>query len=268
MAGFGIIKNQLCNVLVKSPRFKYIYCITLLYMRLELNIYNINNSILEYNYNEALRKIILLYLAKTDDSLARLFHDDPHYIFSFSSVLGRSHSNKYGIFIKRGVLFVSSPDKDFIFTLLKSFLKFPIFEIGLSNSTKFAVSNMRILDNLSYSSPLKLMTLSPIILKRDNKYIAIDKDSNEDDVNLWIDTLKYSVKSRYKFFTGNTIDNIGIEINRSDFKTKYIKIKDQRYLCSEGRLEIRADREVLEFINDVGLGMKQKFGFGYIEVIK
>lgn len=237
-------------------------------MRLELNIYNINNSILEYNYNEDLRKLILLYLSKTDNNLARLFHDDPHYIFSFSNILGHSHSNKYGIFIKRGVIFVSSPNKDFIFTLLKSFLKFPILEIGLSNSTKFAISNMRILDNLSYDSPAKLMTLSPIILKRDNKYIAISGDSSDNDVNLWIDTLKYSVKSRYKFFTGNIIDNVGIEINKSDFKTKYIKIKDQRYLCSEGKLEISANREVLEFINDIGLGMKQKFGFGYIEAIK
>jgi CRISPR/Cas system endoribonuclease Cas6 (RAMP superfamily) len=196
LTGFTIIKNQLCNILLASRRFKYIGCMSLLYMRLELNIYNLNNSILEYNYNEALRKVILLYLAKTDNNLAKLFHDDPHYIFSFSSILGHSHSNKYGIFIKRGVLFVSSPNKDFIFTLLKSFLKFPIFKIGLRNNNKFAVSNMRILDNLNYDSPVKLMTLSPIILKRDNKYIAISGDSNEDDVNLWIDTLEYSVKCK------------------------------------------------------------------------
>lgn len=236
-------------------------------MRLELNVYNINNSILNYNYNESVRKVILSYINRIDIEIAKKYHDDPHYIFNFSNIIGRSHSNKSGVYIKRGILFISSPNRDFIYTLLKSFLKFPVFSLDMDKTVKFAVLNMRILDNVNYSSPLRIRTVSPIILKRDNKYIAIDKNSSNKDVSLWIDTLKYSIRSRYKFFTGSVINDLDIELNKDDFRTKYIKIKEQRYICSDGKLKIYGDKNVIDFINDVGLGMKQKFGFGCVEAM-
>jgi CRISPR-associated endoribonuclease Cas6 len=237
-------------------------------MRLELNLYNFENSILEYNYNEALRQLILMKIKNIDPKVAQVYHDDPHNAFNFSSILGRVHSTRNGLVLKRGNLYISSSSKEFIFTLLKSFLKDPIIKLNLKNNPKFAVTNMRILDSIHYKPSMKFTTISPIILKnRYNVYLGITKDSSSDEVTKWINTLQYSIKSRYHFFTNKNVDNITIIPEQPSFKTKLIKIKDRTYICSEGKLNIATDENTISFINDYGLGMKTKFGFGCIEEV-
>ncbi len=237
-------------------------------MRLEINIYNIDNNLLAYNYNESLRGVILEKLRDVNPELSKIYHDDSKHIFNFSEILGRSHSNKYGINIKRGVFFISSLENEFISNIIKSFLKNPLFEINNNGlKTKFATTNMRIIDNYSNKSNVKLITLSPIILKLkdENKFLAINNESSDSDIDTWINTLKYSIKSRYMFFKNDEVSNLDIKINKNDFKTKYIKVKKQRYLCSNGTINISAEPKLINFINDVGLGMKLKFGFGFVE---
>ncbi len=254
-----------CNICVNLNK-ALIY--NFISMRLEINIYNIDNNMLTYNYNESLRGVILEKLRAVNPELSKIYHDDPKHIFNFSQILGRSHSNKYGIHIKRGILFISSLENEFISNIIKSFLKNPLFEINNNGSTtRFATSNMRIIDNYNNKSNVKLITLSPIIikLKDENKFLAINNESSDSDIDTWVNTLKYSIKSRYMYFTNDEINNLDIKIDKNDFKTKYIKIKNQRYLCSDGIIDISAEPKLIRFINDVGLGMKLKFGFGFME---
>ncbi len=241
-------------------------------MRLELNLYNFSNSPLGFNYNESLRGIILENLENVDRALSKEFHDDPHHIFNFSNILGHSYIKNNNLYIKRGILFISSPDKEFILKSIKGFLKKPLISITNNKTyTKYSVVNMRIyeqnLENIN-----RFQTVSPIILKLKNQlfkdkyqYVYIDNKSTEADIELWKDTLIKSIKSRYEFFTGDSVDYINVNLNSKDFYSKYIKIKNQRYLCTAGKLELNTNSKVKEFINDIGIGSKLKFGFGLLE---
>ncbi len=232
-------------------------------MRLAVELINLDNKIIPYDYPTAVRESILGIVHQKDPSLAGRLHDNDADVFNFSQLLGRGKASEDGIRLWRARLYVSSTSLEFIKAFATTVMLDPLFKIG---EIRFAVSNIQRLPELPSNSRngLKLKTLSPIIVR--NK--TLDRYLYLNDLE-FPDSLSYSIKHRFERTCGSSPKgDITINPITETFHKKRIKIKNEFHNCSLGELIIKAPPEVIQFISDAGLGMKPKFGFGFMGVAK
>jgi len=232
-------------------------------MRLALELINIKRRILSYYYPTSVREAILSIAQQKDPIMAQKLHDNDTEVFIFSQLLGRGKASEDGIRLLRGRLYISSTSPEFIKTLASTVILDPLFKIG---EILFAVSNIRRLPELSSNNGngVRLKTLSPIIVmnKTLDRYLYLNDPE-------FPDSLSYSIKHRFERTYGSPPKgDITVEPITETFHKKRIKIKNEFHNCSLGELIIKVPPEVIQFISDAGLGMKPKFGFGFMEVVK
>lgn len=232
-------------------------------MRIALDLLNVDKTVIPYDYPTLVREAILRTVQQKDSKLAQKLHDNDSAVFNFSQLLGRGKASEDGIRLWRGRLYVSSTDPEFIKSLASTVIIDPLFNIG---DMPFAVSNIRRLPDLpaANGNGLKLKTLSPIVVMNTplDRYLYLT-DSE------FPESLEYSIKHRFERTHGSLPQGeIKIKPLPETFQKKRIKIKNEFHNCSLGELVIKAPPEVIQFISDAGLGMKPKFGFGFMEVAR
>lgn len=236
-------------------------------MRVSLNIINPERKILWYNYHESIRSTVISKISSIAPEIAIEFHEKKNMIYNFSNIIGDTR-NRHGIGItfSRAKVYFSSPDEIFIKTLIQGVMKDQMFELinpEKKEKLKLVVGGVKFESSIPYSEKVKLKTLSPIISMRPEgryqKYLTPKKEPEE-----WKDSLIYGIRRKFQTFYGKEPEKLDLNFNLDELNLEYVHIKGRGYMGVEGKLEVTADHNTLEFISDIGFGQKSRFGYGFM----
>jgi len=210
-----------------------------------------------YDHSYQLYSGVLALVKVSDPSIASLLHTyNSTSKFSISQLMpgGKRQFTKTGFLGERYIFIISSLDESLI----------EIFRNALGSS-----ENIKIFDRtfkihsiikreISPSSEIiNIKTRSPIVLKSDNKYLSKESES------IISEALLSNIKRKYVRVKGVDPDIRFIQI--LNLKQKIIGVKGVKLPAFMLSLTISADINVLRFILTVGLGSKNKLGFGFVE---
>jgi CRISPR-associated endoribonuclease Cas6 len=167
---------------------------------------------------------------------------------------GKRRFTKEGFSGERFIFFISSFNKSLLSKIRES-----LEESGhiVIFNNKFQIHSMLFRDVNPSSEIITIHSRSPIILKNGQKYLF---NEPEEVVLRAIDS---NIRSKYIKANGRDPNIRFIQIQ--DIKTKKVGIKGVKLPGFLINFTISADLDVLSFILTVGLGSKNKLGFGFVE---
>lgn len=227
-------------------------------MRIKID-FTANNVVVPFDYIKNLNGYLHKILGENNK-----FHDKTS-IYSTSFLHGgEMQLNKKGFNFPNGASwYVSSPDNEFITIFINSIYKNPNFAYGMELK-KVTLLNYELRSN---NNVFKFKTQTPVLLK----YFDVEKRKHvfltfEDDVNVVSLQMKNIIMKKAKLHN--------FEINANDFeisfdyeyekkKIKWIKVKGIFNKASVCPILIKTDnREIVDFIYNVGVGYSSGSGFG------
>jgi CRISPR-associated endoribonuclease Cas6 len=216
-----------------------------------------NNFEMPYDHSYQLYSSLLSLIEKQNETVAPKLHGyNPHLRFNISQIMpgGKRKFTKQGFYGERFVFIISSLDESLIY-IMKQALE-QSGQISVFNNS-FHIHSL-LTRNVSPSSEIiTVKSRSPIILKVDNKYYF--KNSPEEILG----ALEFNIKNKYLKVKGN-LPNIRF-IKLQKIKLKEIGLKGVKIPGLMITFTISADLEFLSFILTVGIGSKNKMGFGFVE---
>lgn len=240
-------------------------------MRLKISLTSKNgNYLIPYNYNHILSAIIYRKIADLD--LAAKLHfskDFKFFTFSQLNIPNRMRGNG-GIISKDGKFhfFISSPNDYLIQSMVEGYLKDP--EVIFMN-TKLSVQKVELLKKPQFKKRMNMKTLSPLVarIKREQKGKIKVRDLDPHDLIFYAGIQKNLIR-KYKSYYGDYDGDEYVQIipEQSSVQRKRIRIKkDEQETFQKAynmRFEIEADKRLLEFAYDCGLGERNSMGFGMV----
>lgn len=183
--------------------------------------------------------------------------------FTFGSLIGKSHFYNKTLYYEGGIkLEIRSVSNEFLQVLANSILNGNKLCIG-----KHCLS-IKDVDIRGYTVPdtlLKIRTLTPIVAKKQTEDNHTEYYSPQDV--RFIKRIRETFENKYNVFVGqvqhSSIDILPLNVGKK-VVTKY---KDTWITAYHGTFEICGSTECLQFLYDVGLGVKTSQGFGMFEVI-
>ncbi len=214
-------------------------------MRYKIN-FKTNNSILPINNQHILNGYIHRVLGTNNK-----YHDNSSN-YNISSIQGGKFDKNSGslTFKESAYIIVSSLDIEFINNFISGLLS------NNSITDGFVLNNIELVNDIIYDGYNNFSTLSPIILKVNNKYITTDDDNFIDEFTNYLKSVVY------KKFGKNL--NFEIRLSNSKKKTKLIKVKNIFNKCSQFSFTINGDKRVSELFYYTGIGLSRGSGFGTI----
>jgi len=214
----------------------------------------------------------MIYNKIANKDLAAKLHQTKNYkFFTFSElqIMKRKPLKKY-LIAENGELslYISSPDEEFIKSLVEGFLTNP--QINLLKN-KIWIEKVSLLKKPKIKKRMKFKTLSPIItrtLKEENGKLK-QWDLNPADLKFY-ENLQKNLLNKYIAFHGEYKGDEYIKITpeQQSIKRKRISIPKEDaetyHRAYHMRFEIEADPGLIEFAYDCGLGEKNSMGFGMV----
>lgn len=260
-------------------------------MRLLIRLRSIEDSKYEMQYHYHLQGFIysLLKGSKYD-----YVHDKEGYkFFCFSNIFPAKDLKKNDI----RTLIISSPDKEFVYHLNEMLLRLSNLEIKIGGM-RFKVDYVDKLDvRLPRNSPFTLITGTPIIIRIPReKYKAYDVDPkgkydyvywrSDHPIDLFVSQLENNLTKKYAEYFGLGNDNNMTELNvggvekprlflfqkfkfKKQVSTKVpLKGFDQVVIGTvwEFGFDADANRDMIQFALDAGLGERNSLGFGFVNL--
>ena len=214
----------------------------------------------------------MIYNKIADKDIAARIHQSGDYkFFTFSElqIMKRKPLKDYLISEDGKIgLYVSSPNTEFIKSLVEGFLTNP--QIKILNK-KAWIEKITLLKKPRIKKRMKFKTLSPIItrtLKEENGKLK-QWDLNPADLKFY-ENLQKNLINKYIAFHGEYKGDEYVKITpeQESIKRKRIKIPKEGaetyHRAYHMRFEIEADPRLIEFAYDSGIGEKNSMGFGMV----
>ncbi len=216
-----------------------------------------NNFEMPYDHSYQLYSSLISLLDRLNPAIASQLHGYSSDLrFSMSQIMpgGKRRFTKEGFSGERFIFFISSFNKSLLSKIRES-----LEESGniVIFNNKFQIHSMLFRDVNPSSEIITIHSRSPIILKTGQKYLFSEP---EEDILRAIDS---NIRSKYLKANGRDPNIRFIQIQ--DIKTKKVGIKGVKLPGFLINFTISADLDVLSFILTVGLGSKNKLGFGFVE---
>ena len=238
-------------------------------MQIVLTCQNTGIIDIPVNYNYYVQSAIFKILADENSDYAEYLHNiadgskTRYKFFTFGSLIGKSHFYNKTLYYEGGIkLEIRSVSNEFLQVLANSILNGNKLCIG-----KHCLS-IKDVDIRGYTVPdtlLKIRTLTPIVAKKQTEDNHTEYYSPHDV--RFIKRIRETFENKYNVFVGqvqhSSIDILPLNIGKK-VVTKY---KDTWITAYHGTFEICGSTECLQFLYDVGLGVKTSQGFGMFEVI-
>ncbi|WP_424355919.1 CRISPR-associated endoribonuclease Cas6 [Methanobacterium sp. MBAC-LM] len=240
-------------------------------MRLKISLASSSsNYLIPYNYNHILSAIIYRKIADLD--LASKLHfskDFKFFTFSQLNIPNRMPGNG-GIISKDGKFhfFLSSPNDYLIQSMVEGYLEDP--EVIFMNK-KLSVENVQLLEKPKFKKRMKMKTMSPLVarIKQEKNGKLKIRDLDPNDLRFYAGIQKNLIR-KYKAYHGDYDGDGYVQIvpEQSSVQRKRIRIKkDEQETFQKAynmHFEMEADKRLLEFAYDVGLGERNSMGFGMV----
>lgn len=238
-------------------------------MRLLIRLKNTGIIDIPVNYNYYIQMNIFGLLAAENADFAERLHNiadgrrTKYKFFTFGPLIGKNHFYDKKLYFEGDILFeIRSAYDEFIRVLADSLLKMKQFCIGKHSLT---IKNVEKSDYKITDSLIKIRTISPIVSKtqtNDNKSVYYTPR----DV-MFIKRIRETFESKYiAFFETNPQSSIDI-LPIDTCKKVVTKYNDTWITAYHGVFELCGDAEYLQFLYDVGLGVKTSLGFGMFEIV-
>lgn len=238
-------------------------------MQIVLTCQNTGIIDIPVNYNYYVQSAIFKILADENSDYAEYLHNiadgskTRYKFFTFGSLIGKSHFYNKTLYYEGGIkLEIRSVSNEFLQVLANSILNVNKLCIG-----KHCLS-IKDVDIRGYTVPdtlLKIRTLTPIVAKKQTEDNHTEYYSPQDV--RFIKRIRETFENKYNVFVGqvqhSSIDILPLNVGKK-VVTKY---KDTWITAYHGTFEICGSTECLQFLYDVGLGVKTSQGFGMFEVI-
>ena len=221
------------------------------------------------NYSYYIQSAIFKLLAIENSDYAEYLHDiadgskTRYKFFTFGSLIGKSHFYNKTLYYEGDVkLEIRSVSNEFLQVLADSILHGNKLCIG-----KHCLS-IKNVDIKNYTVPdtlLNIRTLTPIVAKKQTEDNHTEYYSPQDV--RFIKRIRETFENKYNVFTGQ-VQQSSIDILPLNVCKKVVtKYKDTWITAYHGTFEICGSIEHLQFLYDVGIGVKTSQGFGMFEVI-
>jgi CRISPR-associated endoribonuclease Cas6 len=240
-------------------------------LKISLSI-NKKNFKIPYNYNHILSAIIYNKIADLD--LARQLHEVNNYkFFTFSQIFVSQRKNLTNFMISRDgkiSFFISSPNDQLIKSMVEGYL-----EDGQVNfaGSKLLVEQVELLKKPEIKTRMQMRTLSPLVARVQKEMDGRLKtwDLNPNDLKFY-ENLQNNLLNKYIKFHGDYNGDTYVKIvpQLDSIKRKRITIpkkgQETHHRCFLMKFEIEADKRLVEFAYDCGLGEKNSMGFGMVDI--
>ncbi len=260
-------------------------------MQIVLTCQNTGIIDIPVNYNYYVQSAIFKILADENSDYAEYLHNiadgskTRYKFFTFGSLIGKSHFYNKTLYYEGGIkLEIRSVSNEFLQVLANSILNgnklcigkhcLSIKDVDIRGYTvpdtllKIESICLKAPISSSYTVPdtlLKIRTLTPIVAKKQTEDNHTEYYSPQDV--RFIKRIRETFENKYNVFVGqvqhSSIDILPLNVGKK-VVTKY---KDTWITAYHGTFEICGSTECLQFLYDVGLGVKTSQGFGMFEVI-
>ena len=226
----------------------------LLKVRLIVNLDS--GSEVPYDHSYSLYSSILNALRNSDSGLALAIHNNPHFPrYCMSQLLpgGKRQFSKTGIIADRFIFLISSLEAEILYKIKRGLELQKQIILG---SIVLPVRSTTLEPTSISSSIINMISRSPIVLKHQGKYVT-----SKDDI--FSSVLQSNIISKYAKVKG-TVPRIQF-MRITNSKPKLSNLKGTGIPSSIISFTISADYDLLDFIQNTGLGSKTQMGFGFIE---
>lgn len=221
------------------------------------------------NYNYFIQSAIFTLLAEEDAEYARNLHNiayggkNKYKFFTFGELTGKKHFHEKKLYYEGNInLEIRSAYDEFINLLTDAVSQAGYLSLG---KHKLNVRDIIKADYHIHESLITVRTISPVIAKRqteDNKSVFYSPQ----DVR-FINRIRETFENKYQAFLGqkphSSIDILPVNADRK-VVTQY---KNTWLTAYHGIFQLYGALEHLQFLYNVGLGVKTSQGFGMFEVI-
>ena len=249
-------------------------------MRIRITLMSKGRQTIDINYNHALSSLIYRLIQESDSIYSTFLHNkgyeinNKHYkLFTFSLlqpeyyiVEGSNMSIEGKVY-----LYISSPMKEFLLSLIESLTKYPVIRIGTG---QFKVINIEATADPSFTRQMKFKCISPLTIST----AYMNENSRLVKRNLYIedkrftDNIKTNIISKYELIHGKKPEDTEFNIsfmNVEKYKRgKLINLKNgikiKGYLAI---FEVCGNPELIETAYECGIGDRNSLGMGMIEAI-
>lgn len=238
-------------------------------MQIVLTCQNTGIIDIPVNYNYYVQSAIFKLLAEENSDYSEYLHNiadgskTRYKFFTFGSLIGKSHFYNKTLYYEGGIkLEIRSVSNEFLQVLANSILNGNKLCIG---KHCLSIKDVDIRDYTAPDTLLKIRTLTPIVAKKQTEDNHTEYYSPQDI--RFIKRIRETFENKYNVFVGqvqhSSIDILPLNVGKK-VVTKY---KDTWITAYHGTFEICGSTECLQFLYDVGLGVKTSQGFGMFEVI-
>lgn len=238
-------------------------------MQITLTLKNPGIVDIPVNYNYYVQSAIFNLLTQADSEYAEQLHNvadgerTKYKFFTFGELKGQCHCYNKKLYYEGDIrLEIRSVSDEFVKKITNAISENRTICIG---EHSFDVKDVFVQKRGITEQLIKVRTLSPIISKRqteDNK----TEYYNPQDIR-FIRRLRETFESKYEAFYGNkpetTIDVMTVDVGRK-VVTNY---KGTWITAYHGVFQLYGKPEYLQFLYDVGLGVKTSQGFGMFEMM-
>ncbi|WP_393971567.1 CRISPR-associated endoribonuclease Cas6 [Oxyplasma meridianum] len=216
-----------------------------------------NNFEMPYDHSYQLYSSILALVDNQNEAAAEKLHGfNPSSKFSMSQIMpgGKREFTRTGFRGERFIFILSSLDSSIINLFEDSFRSAEFIELF---KNKFKIYSILKREVFPTSEIVTIKTKSPAILKDKGKYLLNESDE------LILSTLKTNIINKYNKVRGTKPEIRFIKI--LGLKRKLLDLKGTKLPALMITFTMSADIEIIKFILEVGIGSKNKLGFGFIE---
>lgn len=210
---------------------------------------------------------------KKDNNYSTYLHDHGNNLngrkykfFTFSDIRGNYRiENKEIVFLECANFSVRSTDAYLIQLLFSHFTEHPEIEIG---SSKAKIEKLRLRDEQIFSDEIRIQTLSPITvyITESDGHTLYYSPADKEFYNAII------TNARRKWITRFGSDSdFELEINpveNCSYRRRITRFKETIITAWHGEFILKGPPIVLNFLYNIGLGVKNSQGFGMFEVKK
>lgn len=220
------------------------------------------------NYNYYIQSAIFKLLAEENAGFAEHLHNiadsgkTKYKFFTFGPLIGKNHFHDKKLYFESDIrLEIRSASNDFIELLKSALMKEKLFCIGKHS---LMVKNIQKKDFKISDSLIGIRTLTPIVAKtqtEDNKSVYYSPQ----DV-MFIKRIRETFENKYSVFFGQLPQSSVDILPVSACKKVVTTYKGTWITAYHGIYELCGNAEYLQFLYDIGLGVRTAQGFGMFEV--
>ncbi len=229
--------------------------------------------IIPYDHQYFLYSYILRTIERVNPSYSFELHRPrkyKHHTFSYLMAKNRkSERNGVKVLDDHVYFFISSPDVEFLKTLVEGMLSHPEFRI---RDVKGYISEVRILKEPEFRGKMAVKTLTPIVIKKAEKPVIKDgkkkivwRELYPNDAE-FASRLVENLKKRFADYFGRNADKKDLKIKVLEFKPKRHNIAGTYHRGSLCKMIVEGDKDLIKYGYDAGFGEKNAMGFGMVRV--